>query len=172
MFFNRLNKEIEDKMFNYIKCSGNLYIGDYLSHRDDIPVSLESLSTLDLDIKYKSALAYLTKYAEKIEQKDQYVKFSIRLRANIDLYNGKLWNSNIPRLAARRHFDIPSPEEQKKYKGGLDPKFFAVTGIYNDSQPCVKHFDTLTGDWGSLDDVISKGKRPPVNPHKKTSRES
>ena len=154
MFFNRLNKEIEDKMFNYIKCSGNLYIGDYLSHRDDIPVSLESLSTLDLDIKYKSALAYLTKYAEKIEQKDQYVEFSIRFHNN---YSGKLWNDNIPRLAARERFDMPSPEEQKKRKDVFDPKFFAVTGHYNDSLRIVQNFDPLTGSWGSLDDIPGLG---------------
>ena len=169
MFFNRLNKEIEDKMFNYIKCSGNLYIGDYLSHRDDIPVSLESLSTLDLDIKYKSALAYLTKYAEKIEQKDQYVEFSIRFH---NYYSGKLWNDNIPRLAARERFDMPSPEEQKKRKDVLDPKFFAITGHYNDSLRIVQNFDPLTGSWGSLDDIPGLGEWPSVNPHKKTSRES
>ena len=157
MFFNRLNKEIEDKMFNYIKCSGNLYIGDYLSHRDDIPDSLESLSTLDLDIKYKSALAYLTKYAEKIEQKDQYVEFSISLHTHKWNYSGKLWNGNVPRLAARQHFDIPSAEEQKKCKDVLDPKFFAVTGHYNGSLRIVQNFDPLTGSWGSLDDIPGLG---------------
>ena len=171
MFFNRLNKEIEEKMRNYIKYSGNLYIDHYLSHRDDLPVSLEFLATLDLDIRYKSALAYLTKYAEKIEQKDQYVEFSISLHTHKWHYSGKLWNGNVPRLAARELFDMPSAEEQKKCKDVLDPKFFAVTGFYNDSLRIVQNFDPLTGSWGSLDDLIEEA-RPPVNPHKKPSRES
>ena len=169
MFFNRLNKEIEEKMRNYIKYSGNLYIDHYLSHRDDLPVSLEFLATLDLDIRYKSALAYLSKYAEKIEQKDQYVEFSIRFH---NYYSGKLWNDNIPRLAARECFDMPSLEEQKKSKDVLDPKFFAITGHYNDSLRIVQNFDPLTGSWGSLDDIPGLGEWPSVNPHKKTSRES
>jgi hypothetical protein len=82
-----------------------------------------------------------------------------------------LWNGNVPRLAARELFDMPSAEEQKKCKDVLDPKFFAVTGFYNDSLRIVQNFDPLTGSWGSLDDLIEEA-RPPVNPHKKPSRES
>jgi len=157
-FFSEQNSDIVKKMENYIKHSSYQYIDHYLSHRDETSDNLELFSIMDLDIEYKPALAYLNEYAEKIKQKEQYVQFSIRLRSNIDLYNGKLWNGNTPRLSAKRHFDMPIPENWGKYTGGLDQKFFAVTGIYNDSQTCVKHFDSTSGGWGSIDDIGIKKK--------------
>ncbi len=130
--------QIKESMEQAIIDSADKYITSYYANKDNID---DDSTQVSLNLKYLSAFAYLSEYASKIEQDVGVVKFTISI--NNKIYKGRLVNfSNIARLTARRYFKEPTDSERKANN--------------------YLEFDTVTGDWGSLDDISIEEDREPV----------